>query len=197
MKASFWKRLAAYIIDIMIVSIIVTIVCLAIPKKESKVEEKLDELSNQLVAGEITSIEYIEKYENLLYEDQKNNIIENTVNIVLILAYFVVFQYMNKGQTLGKKLLHIKVVDKNNNSPVKIYKGLLRSLFILNIISGLIAVILINFTGKNTYMNIYMTITEIEALLIFVSAIFILYRKDGRGLHDLIANTMVIEEERS
>ena len=66
---------------------------------------------------------------------------------------------------------------------------------ILSIISGIYAVALIGVLNQKDYMNIYATITEIEYVLIITSAILVLYRKDGRGLHDIIANTTVIEEE--
>jgi len=45
-------------------------------------------------------------------------------------------------------------------------------------------------------MNTYLTINEIETVFIIVTAVLALYRKDGRGLHDMMSNTMVITEER-
>ena len=196
MKASFIKRLVSYFIDIIIVSTIVSVICVALPNKKDKTEESMYELSDSLLNKEITSEEYLAEYKKLTYQNQKNNFIENTVDVVIILAYFVVFQYMNKGQTLGKKLLHIQVVDNDSESPATMGKGFLRSIVILNIISSLLSVIFIYLIKEKPYMNIYLTMAEIESIAVFISVIFVLYRKDGRGLHDLFANTKVIEEKR-
>ena len=45
-------------------------------------------------------------------------------------------------------------------------------------------------------MNLYLTTNELETIFVIVTLFLILYRKDGRGLHDMIANTMVITEKR-
>lgn len=196
MKAPFFKRLAAYIIDIIIVSTIVLVICTALPNKDKENENKLQELSTQLMNKEIDVNKYMNEYQDLIYSNNKNEIIELTINLVITIAYFVVFQYMNKGQTIGKKLLKIKVIDNNTKKEVSIIKGLLRSILVFNIISSTVSVSLINILSKKTYMSTYLTINEIETIFIIVTAILILYRKDGRGLHDMIANTMVITEER-
>ena len=195
MKASFGSRLASYIIDFFIINILISVICYALPTKENNIENDLSNLTNQLISGEITSNEYIEEYKDLLYENNKNNVNSNIVNLVLAVAYFAIFQYMNKGQTIGKKLLSIRVVDKDSKEPINVGKGLLRTIIIQNIISLFIAIALIGI-NKNIYTTTYLTITEVEGILVLISAIFVLYRKDGRGLHDMIANTMVIKEER-
>ncbi len=196
MKAPFFKRLAAYIIDIIIVSTIVLVICTALPNKDKENENKLQELSTQLMNKEIDVNKYMNEYQDLIYSNNKNEIIELTINLVITIAYFVVFQYMNKGQTIGKKLFKIKVIDNDTKKEVGIIKGLLRSILVFNIISSTVSVSLINILSKKAYMSTYLTINEIETIFIIVTAILILYRKDGRGLHDMMANTMVITEER-
>lgn len=196
MKAPFFKRLAAYIIDIIIVSTIVLVICTALPNKDKENENKLQELSTQLMNKEIDVNKYMNEYQDLIYSNNKNEIIELTINLVITIAYFVVFQYMNKGQTIGKKLFKIKVIDNDTKKEVSIIKGLLRSILVFNIISSTVSVSLINILSKKAYMSTYLTINEIETIFIIVTAILILYRKDGRGLHDMMANTMVITEER-
>ena len=103
---------------------------------------------------------------------------------------------MNKGQTIGKKLLNIRVVDKDNENPISILKGLVRSLLIFNILSGALSIIFLYLLGKETYFNIYGTLVGIEAIFMLITIMFVLYRKDHRGLHDMITNTIVIKESR-
>ena len=196
MKAPFLKRLLSYIIDMIIVSIIISVICMALPNNNKETEKKFEELSTKLASNEIKPDKYLSEYKDLVYENNKNTVLEIGVNLAITIAYFVIFQYMNKGQTLGKKLLKIRVVDKDTKKEISILKGLLRSIIILNLISSLVSIVLIKLISKNAYMNIYLTINEIEVFFIFVTAILILYRNDGRGLHDMMANTMVIAEER-
>ena len=144
----------------------------------------------------IETNEYISRYKDLMYENNKHEKVTSCVTLVLTLAYFVIFQYLNKGQTIAKKLLHLRVVDKDNKKEVSILKGFLRSLLPLSILSNAIAVTLIKVLSKNIYINTYLAVSEIETIFIFVTIFLIIYRKDGRGLHDMISNTMVIEEKR-
>lgn len=194
MKSTFFERLGAYIIDIIIVSFIASLVCMGLPTSTNNAQEKLTELTEELTTGKITQETYLDKYSVLLYDSQKNSVIELSVSVVLTIAYFVIFQYTNKGQTLGKKLLDLRVVDKDTNEPPNVIKGLIRSLLTLSILSGTLNITFLYLLNKDNYLTVYSTIAMLELLFIFITIIFILYKKDGRGLHDIIANTKVIKE---
>ena len=194
MKASFWHRVLAYIIDIILVGLLISILCSALPKKNSVSEAELNSLENQLIKGEITAEKYIEEYKEILYNHNIENTIETTISLLLTIGYFVVFQYMNNGQTIGKRLLKIRVVDNSNDKSPTIIKGLVRSVIIFNITSSFLSSILIKYMSKSSYISSYITITEIEYLIVTISLLLIIFRKDHRGIHDLIANTKVIEE---
>ena len=196
MKAPFLKRLFAYIIDMIIISTLVTLICAAIPSKNNSTEEELRKLSEALIEKKIDNNEYIDKYTDLMYQNNKNERVTLSITVVLTIAYFVIFQYMNKGQTIGKKLLNLRVVDNETKKEISILKGLLRSILPLNIISSVIAVALIKILTKNVYINLYLGANTIESIFIFVTMFLILYRKDGRGLHDMMANTIVVTEKR-
>ena len=126
MKATFFERLGAYLIDMLIVSFIFSLICLGFGNSTSNTEKLISELENKLMENEITEKAFLEEYQNLLYDYQKENVLQSGISVALTLAYYVVFQYMNKGQTIGKKLLNIKVVDKDTKKPISILKGLLR-----------------------------------------------------------------------
>lgn len=196
MKSTFFERLLSYIIDAVLLTLISSLICLGLPDKSTDAEKKLDELSNKLIASEITSESYVKEYGEIMYDNQKENLIPSAVNLVLIIGYFVVFQYMNKGQTLGKKLLGIRVVDNKDEKPISIARGLVRSLFTLSIISSAVNIIFIYLLNRNNYFIAYGLIGSTEFLFILITIIFILYRKDGRGLHDMMANSKVIKEGR-
>lgn len=159
----------------------------------SEISSKLLELSNNYSSGEVTDEEFINEYSELNYELQKSGIITNVVNLVMYVGYFVIFGYLNKGQTLGKKLFKIKVANKEGDVP-SIWNMLVRSLFIYGIITLLYCVILINIIDKMSFLIGFLIVYYIEAIFIMIAFFMVLYKKDGRGLHDMIAGTNVIEE---
>ena len=193
MEASFFQRAGAYLIDIIIISIILSIVMVGFTNpKLDKINEKNEELMNSFTAAEITEEDYIEEYSSLLYEYNKANIIGNAVNLILYIGYFVVFQFLNNGQTLGKKLLKIKV--EGNKDKINIVNYIFRGIFIYSIFSLLYNTTIINILNNNNYMLGYSIITAFESIFVIISMLFVLYRKDKRGLHDMMANTKVVSE---
>ena len=196
MKASFFERLGAYIIDIIIIGIIASVICYSLPKPENNVEDIIGSLNQKYTSGEISINEFYHEYSELLYQNQKNTITQTCISLVLTFGYFVIFQYMNKGQTLGKKLLNIRVIDKKTTDSPTIGKGLIRSIIVLGILSTLINLITVSLTNQKIYISCYYTVSAIEAIFIIVSAILVICKEDGRGLHDIIAGTSVIKEGR-
>ncbi len=195
MKASFGSRLAAYIIDFFILTILVSVICSALPVKNNDINKEITEIANKMINNEIAPEEYYKEYKTLLYTNEKEGLVETGISLLLTFGYFIVFQYMNNGQTLGKKLLKIKVVDNETKKPTTIIRGLLRSIFIFNILSSSYSILLIKILSKNTFITGHMILTDVESIVALICIIFVLYRKDGRGLHDLVANTIVVKEE--
>lgn len=196
MKATFFNRLGAYLLDTIIVSLIFSLICLGFGNYESSSEKLMQELDNQLIEGTITPEVYLDEYANILYDYQKENVLQSGISVALTIAYFVIFQYMNKGQTIGKKLLKIKVVDKDTKEPISILKGLLRSFIVLSILSGTLCILFLYIFNRNNYFISYETLLFLEGIFTLTTIILVLYRKDGRGLHDMMANTIVTKESR-
>ena len=196
MKATFFERLGAYILDMIIVSLILSLISLGFGNYTSSSEKLMEELDNQLLESEITTEEYMKQYEYIFYDYQKETVLQTGISLALTIAYYVVFQYMNKGQSLGKKLLGIRVVDKDTKKPTTILKGLLRSFLIMSILSGTLSTISIFILNRDIYFTVYLTALGVEAIFTLITIMFALYKKDGRGLHDIMANTIVIKESR-
>lgn len=193
MKASFFKRLAAYFIDVMFITIIAGIATSGISNsKYEKAYDNYEDIMESYAEQEITTKEYLEKIGPVSYDMQKASMATSITTLVLSIAYFIVFQYLNKGQTLGKKLLKIKVQEDGKDPGLKAI--IIRTFIIDSIFSTLFAIILVYALNRNNYYLTYSIISTIEMIFVFVSAAFILYRKDKRGLHDIIAHTEVIDE---
>ena len=196
MKATFFERLGAYVLDMIIVSLIFSLISLGFGNYTSSTEKLMEELDNKLVDGEITNKEYLNEYTNLLYDYQKENVLQTGISLALTIAYYVIFQYMNKGQTIGKKLLGIKVVNKDTKEPISIPKGLLRTFIIYSIPSITVGILFLYIVNQKYYFMIYSSVLIIEMLFLLITIMFTLYKKNGRGLHDIMANTIVIKESR-
>lgn len=194
MKAKFFDRLTAYIIDVIIISLITSIIFTSIPTNNKELEKQLSSLQDEVLSNSITYEEFVDEYQDLYYKNKKDTMTQSAITLTITIAYFVIFQYMNKGQTIGKKILHLRVVDNNTEKPLSIFKGLIRSLLIWNILSGTLGIVLIYILNKESYITSYLFISSIESIFIFITAMFTLYRKDNRGLHDIIINSKVIIE---
>ena len=194
MKAKFYDRLTAYIIDVIIISLITSIIFTSIPTNNKELEKQLSSLQDEVLSNNITYEEFVDEYQDLYYKNKKDTMTQSAITLTITIAYFVIFQYMNKGQTIGKKILHLRVVDNNTEKPLSIFKGLIRSLLIWNILSGTLGIVLIYILNKESYITSYLIISSIESIFIFITAMFTLYRKDNRGLHDIIINSKVIIE---
>lgn len=194
MKAKFFDRLTAYIIDVIIISLITSIIFTSIPTNNKELEKQLSSLQDEVLSNNITYEEFVDEYQDLYYKNKKDTMTQSAITLTITIAYFVIFQYMNKGQTIGKKILHLRVVDNNTEKPLSIFKGLIRSLLIWNILSGTLGIVLIYILNKESYITSYLIISSLESIFIFIIAMFTLYRKDNRGLHDIIINSKVIRE---
>jgi len=196
MKAIFFERLGAFVLDMIIVNLIFSLISLGFGNYTSSSEKLMHELDNKLVSGEITNEEYLNEYKGLLYDYQKDTVLQTGISLALTIAYYVIFQYMNKGQTIGKKLLGIKVVNKDTKEPISILKGLLRSFLIYSILSISVSILFLYIINKEYYFIVYSSVLILEMMFLLITIMFVLYKKDGRGLHDIMANSIVIKESR-
>ena len=193
MKADFFKRIFAYMIDYFIILLVLSFITANI-NVGSDITEKVNNLTNEYKNGNITIEEYNEEVLPLNYELTKRKLPVNVITCVIIIGYYIVFAYFNKGQTLGKKLCKIRVVN-DKSERASIWNILIRSLFIYGIITTLYSLISINFLDIESFNYSVSVVSVIECLFIVISLLMMLYKKDGRGLHDIIAKTKVIGED--
>lgn len=193
MKADFFKRIFAYMIDYFIILLVLSFITANI-NVGSDITEKVNNLTNEYKNGNITIEEYNEEVLPLNYELTKRKLPVNVITCVIIIGYYIVFAYFNKGQTLGKKLCKIRVVN-DKGERASIWNILIRSLFIYGIITTLYSLISINFLDIESFNYSVSVVSVIESLFIVISLLMMLYKRDGRGLHDIIAKTKVIGED--
>lgn len=193
MKPVSYKRILAYLIDIFIVICIATILTIFIPVSEEYTNQmnELNAVLEDYSSGDISETEYLEKFNDISYIVNKESVQVSIVSVVLSTIYFVVLAYYMNGQTFGKKIMKIQVVSANSKK-LTMNNYLIRSLLVDSILMNTISIIAILFLEKSSYLKVYDVTSTIFGAIYVVIFAMILFRQDGRGLHDLLANTKVI-----
>ncbi|MDD6878805.1 MAG: RDD family protein [bacterium] len=194
MKAKFFKRFIAYLIDILIVVILSTLITSFVPLNNNvkQTQEELLETLSNYYNEDFNDNNYLEKINNLNYNISKNTVILSLVDIVIYILYFMVYPVYNNGQTIGKKLVKIKI--KSINGELTFNNLIIRSIVLYGIWLNLIGAILVMILNKSKYLMTINFLSNINSVIIIVILFMVAIRKDGRGLHDILSNTIVEEE---
>ena len=202
MKNPTYKRFFAYIVDFVIVLLI------------AGMFSEIDFINPYLEEYENTTNQYYELLKsevidvNSTNETIVNSDLDNNLNVlaynlsyygyyilvitlVVKVLYYVVFTYYNDGKTIGKALFKIKV-KKTTNNKLKMTDLLVRSAVGYEMIFELINIILLKLCTMNTYLSTNKIVNSLDSAVMMVIVVMILFRKDNRGLHDIISGTKVI-----
>lgn len=114
------------------------------------------------------------------------------VGLVVGFVYYAVIPAKSDGQTLGKKILGIKVINELGENPnLKVHTIRAINIWDVYISVPLLAFYLINFV-------LYTVLSTIAGLIIFVvvlvSLIMVLTDPKSQGLHDRMVNTFVVDK---
>ena len=246
----FFKRLAAYVVDIFIINILATLVAsisfinpqyaLYTADYETYLElynqrvevmddidsaygdqvistEELDNLKNDYTyfgtefdvlndKTEVTqedidglkesiSNSYNDQFYDINYSLEKNMMIYNVIYIVMIIIYFGLLPIFTNGQTIGKRLLCLKVVTKDGKD-AGFVRYTVRSLILYQSVFTIIQMILVGTLSVDNYYTAIDFVTIARDLVYYVILFMVMVRIDGRGLHDFIAGTKVVMLDR-
>lgn len=199
------KRISAYFIDILFIFLFISLVNeirFINPTFDKYIEaySTYNEVLEDYMAENINDKEFNKLYSDSYYQICKYGISYNIVIIITILLYFGVFQKYNNGQTLGKKVMKIRVVT-NDEENVNLRNSLLRTIlmyyvYIGGIIPLIINSILVYFLTVNNYMNITLVVNYIFLTISILSNVLLSVREDKRGLHDMLSGTKVIYDAK-
>lgn len=193
MKTKFRKRLLAYLLDMLIVSFIFSSVMAFIPENKNLIvlDSELNQLNEQYLKNEIDSNVYFNRYATITSSLDRELVLSNLFSIVLILGYFVLLPYYWDGQTIGKKIMKIKISKKEGN--LNLNDLLLRSLIVNEVAISIISLSFIYILSDFSYFLLTLICSFIQILLVIISIFMIIYRHDGKGVQDLISGTQVVE----
>lgn len=134
------------------------------------------------------------EYKTYYYKLNKSYKVNNIIYIALILLYFVGVNLLTNGQTLGKKVMKLKIVNNSDEyTKVSTFNYFLRALVLYNPLYYLMVLLGVELMSANSFYNWMIVWSNIQNYLQIVIMIMILARVDNRGLHELLSKTKVIE----
>ncbi len=193
--ASFKERLGAYIIDVWIVFLVTSLIATFVDFNQDKVKvlnAEIDELTSRVLNNEISFDTYFGEYASIAQDIDRNNAIYNVVNAFVIIGFFIVIPYFNDGMSIGKRILKIKVV-RDDGELLSLNNLVIRNFITTSLAYMLISLSLLYITPTMFYFWIILFLSFMQFLLVILSAFMVIYRRDKRGLHDMLAHTSVIK----
>lgn len=136
---------------------------------------------------------YTDTSKVLYYQIEKNSIMYFVIYLIAVVLYFIGFNKLTNGQTLGKKLFRLRVVNSKDSSlGVSVWSYLIRAILLYQPINYIVKLIGVYTLNQNDYYTVTSIIYNLQYYLEFIIGIMIMIRADGRGLHDLLARTRVV-----
>lgn len=192
-KALFVQRFFAFLLDVFLVSILASFISYPFLDMDSiqKLNESSVEVLENYAKGKIDEKEYFNESSTISYELARKQGINTLVIIFLNILYFVLYQIKNNGQTLGKQILKIRVVDTSNRD-ISMNQMIFRSLIINSILLDMISFGVLIFAKQSNYFYVASFLAFIQVCILLVSTLMIMFGKNRRGLHDIVAHTDVV-----
>lgn len=207
-KPTFFRRTVAYVIDLFIVLLLASIIYSMIYGNDTRsvkyiedlgtITEKMNSTKEKYDKKEITQEEYDQAYEeytkerdDLYYINSKDTVGQSIIIVGVSLIYYVVLCFFCKGITLGKYIMKLQIVSAKEKE-LNIGNYLLRALFVNMVLSQLFTIASVYLMNKELFLTVHPKVSQLLSLFLLVTILVIMYREDGRGLHDLIAGTKII-----
>lgn len=188
------KRTIAYIIDLVFITsfLLILFYFLPVSNESKKIGMEIDSIGEKYALKEIDKMTYFMELSSLEKDLSKLEAIENIINAVVIVIYYILIPYIMSGATFGKKIMNLKIVSDNDS------KVSLMSLFIRTfIVDGLLACLLIPIgiyvIPKDFYLSFISILAILQVLTLIISFFMIKYKRNSLGLQDVCSHSKVIK----
>ncbi len=194
MKSNTFRRFSAYLIDLMIIGLIFIIIYYFLPQNSEiqNLNHNLAFQNEQLLNHTISYSEYFHSFSKITYQLDQMNILYSGLNILLISFYFIIIPLLNKGRTLGLYIVGLQI--KSNKKSLNIFQLFIRNFVANGLLYLMLSFLFVHFIKNETYFITITILGIIQILLVIISIFMIIYRKDKRGLQDILSQTKITKE---
>lgn len=194
LKALFSQRFVAFMIDLILVSFITSLVTAIIPTNSSidKLYDQQVKIVENYTNQKITMQEYVNQLVDINYDIAKQTGIITLVSIAISLLYYVLYVYKNDGQSIGKKMMKIKIQKKDKEKELTMNDLLFRTMILQGTLVSIIGFCTILFLDKDTYLATNSLLNLIQYSILIISFFLVAFTKERQGLHDMVAKTEVV-----
>lgn len=191
--SNFKSRILAYILDVLIISIVVTLISSIFTRNNyNKLNDELNKVTENYLNEEIDLSTFIYSQADITQDIDKENVYINLIQGFLIVGYFIILPMCNNGQTLGKKLLKIKIVSEKGELDYN--QLIIRSLIVNGLGYLSLSMALLYILPSFAYFITTSILSLIETVVTIISAVMIIRNDSHKGIHDILSGTKVISE---
>ena len=91
--------------------------------------------------------------------------------------------------------MKIKVVNKDGSDNVNILRYIARTMIAYNLFFNSLGICIAFYFSGKSFLIIFMVVGLLGYLITYAGYLMILFKKDGRGIHDIVGATKVVEVE--
>ena len=159
---------------------------------------------DMVVVGTINTIIRNIIFSNIISQIEAYSIIGDVISIITSLTFYSILPFLNNGATIGKSLVGIKVLSADYNK-ASLFQLIIRNVFFISALflffMNLFSEIKLSHELDTELLQeifalglLYLLIGFIFFILYVIIFIMILSSREERGLHDLIASTIVVDK---
>lgn len=180
-----FKRFFAYLIDMLIIFIIISLIKQFLPINKYEIE--LNNLNEIYFEQKIEIDEYFNEAQTITRNIDKSNLGINIVNTILIIVGFVIIPFINKGQTIGQKLFKIKIAKDD----IKLEDYVGRAVIINGLGYMFFMFIILYLTNDSIYFILINLLGFFQILVVIINCFMVLYSKNKCGIADKFTGTRI------
>lgn len=191
-KALFFQRLMAFLIDSLIVILLTSFISgfFVNSKKVDKLSNDVIDLVEKYSKNQINTNKYIAEYVNLTYDLAQENGPIVIVEVLLGIVFYIIVPLYSSGQSIGKKLLKIKIIS--DNGELSSNQLVFRSFIANSLLVDILSLIFLLFVSKTMYFYLLGLFKMIQYIITVISILFVIYSKKGLAIHDKLVHTRVV-----
>lgn len=188
------KRAIAYIIDLLLITSILMILFYILPSdlKAQKIQTKIDQIGEEYASGEMDKMTYFMTLSSLEKDLDQKQAFEIVIDSVLIVIYFIIVPYIWNGFTVGKRIMNLKIVS-NENKKVRLMSLFIRAFIMDGLLASLFIIFCIYVIDESFYLSFVSILAILQLLSLIVSYFMIKYRRDLKGLDDILSHSKVVK----